>query len=197
MEREEKNLMENSGYRSPSDDNRRVRPNERTVRFLVKIIDWIKDIISSTGATRPQGQVIELRGKKLPPGKAIRFAKILLVEDNPDVAADFIETLRHYYMFGGVMLHVAYGYDAALSFFNTADISLVIMDADLDDEQGDGVGLTQCFTEQKQNVTILANSSSALSNMKLTGSGAMEVLGKDPKRLRLWLQTNDPFGAGH
>ncbi len=67
----------------------------------------------------------------------------------------------------------------------------------LEDEEGDGVEFTQRFSEQKQDVAILANSSSALSNMKLTGFGAMEVLGKDPKRLRLWLQTNDPFGAGH
>jgi len=189
--------MENRDYRSPAEDNRRMRPNERTVRFLVRIIDWIKDIVSSTGAARPRGQVIELRGRKLLPGQEIRFVNILLVEDNPDVAADFIETIRRYYVFGDVMLLVAYGFDAAVSFFSTEDISLVIMDADLDDEEGDGVELTRSFSEQKQDVTILANSSSALSNMKLTGFGAVEVLGKDPKRLRLWLQTNDPFGAGY
>ena len=189
--------MENRDYRSPAEDNRRMRPNERTVRFLVRIIDWIKDIVSSTGAARPRGQVIELRGRKLLPGQKIRFAKILLVEDNPDIAADFIETLRRYYVFGDVMLLVAYGFDAAVSFFSTEDVGLVIMDADLDDQEGDGVELTRRFSEQKQDVTILANSSSALSNMKLTGFGAVEVLGKDPKRLRLWLQTNDPFGAGY
>ena len=189
--------MENRDYRSPAEDNRRMRPNERTVRFLVRIIDWIKDIVSSTGAARPRGQVIELRGRKLLPGQKIRFAKILLVEDNPDIAADFIETIRRYYVFGDVMLLVAYGFDAAVSFFSTEDVGLVIMDADLDDEEGDGVELTRHFSEQKQDVTILANSSSALSNMKLTGFGAVEVLGKDPKRLRLWLQTNDPFGAGY
>ncbi|MBE9521182.1 MAG: response regulator [Proteobacteria bacterium] len=189
--------MENRDYRSPAEDTRRMRPNERTVRFLVRIIDWIKDIVSSTGAARPRGQVIELRGRKLLPGQKIRFAKILLVEDNPDIAADFIETLRRYYVFGDVMLLVAYGFDAAVSFFSTEDVGLVIMDADLDDEEGDGVELTRRFSEQKQDVTILANSSSALSNMKLTGFGAVEVLGKDPKRLRLWLQTNDPFGAGY
>lgn len=190
-----KQLMENRDYRIPSDNTRRMRPNERIVRFLVRIVDWFKEIVSSTGASRPQGQVMELHGRKLLAGKKIRFAKILLVEDNPNVAKDFIETLKQYYIFGDVILHVAYGYEAALSFFSTAAIDLVIMDADLDDEQGDGVELTQCFIDQKQDVTILANSSSALSNMKLTGAGATEVLGKDPKRLRLWLQTNDPFGA--
>jgi CheY-like chemotaxis protein len=189
--------MENRENRSPVEDNRRMRPNERTVRFLVRIVDWIKDIIKSSGASRPQGQVLELRGKKLPSGKGIRFAEILLVEDNPNVAADFIETFRHYYIFGDVVLLVAYGFDAAVSFFNTKDVSLVIMDADLDDEEGDGVELTQRFCQQKRDVTILANSSSTLSNMKLTGSGAVEVLGKDPRRLRLWLQTNDPSGAGN
>ena len=176
---------------------RRMPPNEITVRFLVRIIDWIKGIVSSTGTARPKGQVIELRGRKLPSGREIRFANILLVEDNPDIAADFITIIRQFYVFGDVEIHVAYGFDAAVSFFRTKDMSLVIMDADLDDEDGDGVELTRRFCEQKQDITILANSSSTLSNMKLTGFGAAEVLGKDPKRLRLWLQTNDPFGAGH
>jgi CheY-like chemotaxis protein len=175
---------------------RRMRPNEITVRFLVKIIDWIKGIVSSTGTVRPKGQVIELRGRKLPSGREIRFLNILLVEDNPDIAADFIATIRQFYVFGDVEIHVAYGFDTAGSFFRTKDMSLVIMDADLADEEGDGVELTRRFCEQKQDITILANSSSALSNMKLTGFGAAEVLGKDRKRLRLWLQTNDPFGAG-
>ena len=191
--------MENRTNSNSPEGNtgRRMRPNERTVRFLVRIVGWIKHIVFSTGSVRPRGQVIELRGRKLPPGRDIRFAKILLVEDNPDIAADFIETLRQFYVFGDVVIHVAYGFETAGSFFSTVDINLVIMDADLDDEEGDGVELTRRFCEQKQDVTVLANSSSALSNMKLTGSGAVEVLGKDPKRLRLWLQTNDPFGAGH
>ena len=191
--------MENRTTSNPPEGStgRRMRPNEITVRFLVRIVDWIKDIVFSTGSVRPRGQVIELRGRNLPPGSDIRFAKILLVEDNPDIAADFIETLRQFYVFGDVVIHVAYGFETAGSFFSTEDISLVIMDADLDDEEGDGVELTRRFCEQKQDVTVLANSSSAISNMKLSGFGAVDVLGKDPKRLRLWLQTNDPFGAGH
>jgi len=191
--------MENRTTSNPPEGStgRRMRPNEITVRFLVRIVDWIKDIVFSTGSVRPRGQVIELRGRNLPPGSDIRFAKILLVEDNPDIAADFIETLRQFYVFGDVVIHVAYGFETAGSFFSTEDIRLVIMDADLDDEEGEGVELTRRFCEQKQDVTVLANSSSAISNMKLSGFGAAEVLGKDPKRLRLWLQTNDPFGAGH
>jgi len=191
--------MDNRTNGDPGEGNtrRRMRPNEITVRFLVRIVDWIKGIVASTGTARPKGQVIELRGRKLPSGREIRFSNILLVEDNPDIAADFIETFRQYYELGDVEIHVAYGFDAAVSFFRTKDMSLVIMDADLDDEDGDGVELTRRFCEQKQDITILANSSSTLSNMKLTGFGAAEVLGKDPKRLRLWLQTNDPFGAGH
>ena len=194
-----RHLMENRTNSNSPEGNtgRRMRPNERTVRFLVRIVGWIKHIVFSTGSVRPRGQVIELRGRKLPPGRDIRFAKILLVEDNPDIAADFIETLRQFYVFGDVVIHVAYGFETAGSFFSTEDIRLVIMDADLDDEEGDGVELTRRFCEQKQDVTVLANSSSAISNMKLSGFGAAEVLGKDPKRLRLWLQTNDPFGAGH
>ena len=191
--------MENRTTSNPPEGStgRRMRPNEITVRFLVRIVDWIKDIVFSTGSVRPRGQVIELRGRNLPPGSDIRFAKILLVEDNPDIAADFIETLRQFYVFGDVVIHVAYGFETAGSFFSTVDINLVIMDADLDDEEGDGVELTRRFCEQKPDITVLANSSSAISNMKLSGFGAAEVLGKDPKRLRLWLQTNDPFGAGH
>ena len=192
-------MMENRTTSNPPEGRtgRRMRPNEITVRFLVRIVDWIKDIVFSTGSVRPRGQVIEFRGRNLPPGSDIRFAKILLVEDNPDIAADFIETLRQFYVFGDVVVHVAYGFETAGSFFRTEDIGLVIMDADLDDEEGDGVELTRRFCEQKQDVTVLANSSSAISNMKLSGFGAVDVLGKDPKRLRLWLQTNDPFGAGH
>ena len=191
--------MENRNNSDPVEGSkrRRMRPNEVTVHFLVRIVDWIKDIVLSTGGARPRGQVIELRGRKHPSGRDIRFANILLVEDNPDIGADFVETLRQFYVFGDVVVHVAYGFETALSFFSTEEISLVIMDADLDDEEGDGVELTRRFCEQKQDVTVLANSSSAISNMKLTGFGAAEVLGKDPKRLRLWLQTNDPFGAGH
>ena len=191
--------MDNRTNGDPGEGNtrRRMRPNEITVRFLVRIVDWIKSIVSSTGTARPKGQVIELRGRKLPSGREIRFVNILLVEDNPDIAADFIETFRQFYVFGDVEIHVAYGFDTAGLFFRTKDMSLVIMDADLDDEEGDGVELTRRFCKQKQDITILANSSSAISNMKLSGFGAVDVLGKDPKRLRLWLQTNDPFGAGH
>jgi CheY-like chemotaxis protein len=191
--------MENLNSSSPvkAKNQHAMPPNERTVRFLVKIVEWIKSIVSSTGLERPTGQVIELHDKNCPAGKSLSFPRIMLVEDNPDIAADFITTLRNYYKYGKVMVFIAYGFAGALSFFNAEDISLVIMDADLDDKEGDGVELTQQFIARKPGVVILANSSSKLSNMKLTGYGAVGVIGKDQSNLAQWLQENDPTGTGN
>ena len=69
------------------------------------------------------------------------------------------------------------------------------MDSDLDDEDGDGVDLTREFLSRKPDLTILANSSSKISNLKLTGSGAKEILGKSPDKLKVWLSLHDPAGA--
>jgi hypothetical protein len=68
------------------------------------------------------------------------------------------------------------------------------MDVDLDDEEGDGAILTQKFLTEKPEVSILANSSKRISNLKLTGLGAIESLGKKAEKLRTWLSDNDPVG---
>jgi DNA-binding response OmpR family regulator len=117
------------------------------------------------------------------------------VEDDTNAADNFIEVVKSYYVRGSVKIFVAHAYDAAVSFFENEAIDLVIMDADLDDEDGDGVSLTQQFLKQKPELTILANSSSKISNLKLTGSGAKETLGKNPEKLKSWLLLHDPAGA--
>ena len=170
------------------------RPSERTARFILSIFVWIKDIVGSTTTTTPRGQVFQHQGDYLPAGKGIQFPQILLVEDNPNTAQDFVEAIKNYYVFGSVKIFVAYAYDAAVTFFDNEEINLVIMDADLDDEDGDGANLTQKFIGERPEITILANSSSRISNLKLTGFGAIGPLGKSTEKLKKWLLINDPTG---
>jgi CheY-like chemotaxis protein len=170
------------------------RPSERAARFILSIFGWFKDIIGSTTTTIPRGQVFQHQGDYLSAGKNIQFPQILLVEDNPNSARDFIEAIKKYYVFGSVKILVAYAYDAAVTFFDNEDIDLVIMDADLDDEDGDGAALTQKFIAARPGLTILANSSSRISNLKLTGLGAIGPLGKSTEKFNNWLLINDPAG---
>ena len=71
----------------------------------------------------------------------------------------------------------------------------MVQEADLDDEDGNGATLTQQFLSQKPYLAILANSSSKISNLKLTGFGAIETLGKNPEKLKSWLLLHDPAGV--
>ncbi|KPK23821.1 MAG: hypothetical protein AMJ61_14930 [Desulfobacterales bacterium SG8_35_2] len=180
-----------------NDDIRRERkrPSERTALFILAIISWVKDIFASSAAVIPRGQVFQHQGNYLSAGKEIRYSRILLVEDNPSIAREFIEAIKTYYVFGSVKILVAYAYDAAVTFFDNEDIDLVIMDADLDDIDGDGAGLTSKFLGVRQETIILANSSSRISNMKLTGFGACGSVDKSSKKLKDWLLLNDPTGA--
>jgi CheY-like chemotaxis protein len=170
------------------------RPSERTARFILGIFGWIKDIFTSTTTTIPRGQVFQHQGDYLSTEKVIHFPQILLVEDNPNTAQDFVEAIKKYYVFGSVKILVAYAYDAAVTFFDNENINLVIMDADLDDEDGDGATLTQKFIVARPETTILANSSSRISNLKLTGLGAIGSLGKSTEKFKNWLLINDPAG---
>jgi hypothetical protein len=180
-----------------NDDIRRERkrPSERTALFILAIISWVKDIFASSATVIPRGQVLQHQGNYLSAGKEIRYSRILLVEDNPSIAREFIEAIKTYYVFGSVKILVAYAYDAAVTFFDNEDIDLVIMDADLDDIDGDGAGLTSKFLGVRQETIILANSSSRISNMKLTGFGACGSVDKSSKKLKDWLLLNDPTGA--
>lgn len=171
------------------------RPSERTARFILVILGWLRDIFAPSTTIIPHGQVFQHHGHYLAAGKEIRYPQILLVEDNPAIARKFIEVIKNYYVFGTVKIFAAYAFDAAATFFANEDISLIIMDADLDDDSGDGADLTRKFIATRPEVTILANSSSRISNLKLTGYGAIETLGKRTDKLKSWLLTNDPTGA--
>ena len=172
------------------------KPSERAAGFVLGIFGWIKHIIGSTGVVIPPGRVIEHHGRELAPGRVLRYPMILLVEDNPDTAEDFIRTITGYYSSGSVLIFLAHTHEAAIDFFENEEISLVIMDADLDDEDGDGVDLTRRFLARKPHLPVLTNSSRKISNLKLTGFGAVESIGKNPEKLRRWLLQHDPPGAG-
>ena len=171
------------------------KPSERAARFVLGIFKWINYIVGSAKTVIPRGHAVQHHGRELAPGKALQYSYILLVEDDPNVASDFIAVIKKYYMCGSVMIFVAHAHDAAVTFFENEDVDLVIMDADLDDKDGDGVTLTRQFINQKPYLTILANSSSKISNLKLTGFGAIETLGKSPEKLKNWLLLHDPAGA--
>ena len=190
--------MEMSKHNRPLHNGGRKyqRPSERTARFILGISGWIKDIFSASTTIIPRGQVFQHQGDSLSAGKALRYPLILLVEDNPDTAREFVEAIMSYYVFGSVNILAAYAYDAAATFFDNENISLVIMDADLEDQDGDGATLTRKFLGARPEITILANSSSRISNLKLTGYGAVETLGKSKEKLKSWLLANDPAGSG-
>jgi CheY-like chemotaxis protein len=180
----------------PYDNSRKyTRPSERTTLFILGIVDFIKGIFASSATVIPRGRVFQHQGNYLSAGKEIRYPRILLVEDNPDIAQDFIEVIKNYYVFGSVKILVAYAYDAAVTFFDNEDINLVIMDADLDDQEGDGAGLIRKFLGERPETPILANSSSRISNMKLTGFGAIGSLEKSTEKFKGWLLLNDPAGT--
>ena len=170
-------------------------PSHRAARFILGIFGWIKDIFNPPTTIIPRGRVLKHFRNHLPAGKTIRYPSILLVEDDPNTAQKFIETIENYYVMGAVRIFVAYAYDAAVTFFDNEEINLVIMDADLDDEDGDGIILTRKFLSERPEISILANSSSRISNLKLTGFGAIETLGKSKEKLKSWLLLNDPTGT--
>jgi len=179
-----------------TDGQKYLRPSHRAARFILGVFGWVKVIFNSPTTIIPRGRVLQHFRKHLPAGKVIRYPTILLVEDNPNTAQKFIEAIENYYVMGAVRILVAYAYDAAITFFDNEEINLVIMDADLDDEDGDGAILTRKFLGERPEISILANSSSRISNLKLTGFGAIETLGKSTEKLKDWLRVNDPSGAG-
>jgi hypothetical protein len=171
------------------------KPSERAAGFVLGVFGWIKYIIGSTTTVIPRGYVVQHHGREMVPGKSLQYQSILLVEDDVNVANDFIEVIKDYYAYGSIMILVAHAYDAAQTFFKDEDVNLVVMDADLDDEEGDGATLTREFLSQKPDLAVLANSSSKISNHKLMGYGAIETLGKKPGKLKNWLLLHDPAGS--
>jgi CheY-like chemotaxis protein len=180
----------------PNDNSRKyTRPSERTALFILGIVGFIKGIFASSAIVMPRGRVFQHQGNYLSAGKELRYPRILLVEDNPDIAQDFFEVIKNHYVFGSVKILVAYTYDAAVTFFDNEDINLVIMDADLEDHEGDGAALIRKFLGKRPETPILANSSSRIANMKLTGFGAVGSLEKSTQKFKSWLLLNDPAGT--
>ena len=169
------------------------KPSERTALFILSIIGWWRDIVGIKG-TLPHGQAFQHHGKELESGKTLCFPTILLVEDNPAIAAKFLDIIRNHYVFGKVQILVAHTYKSAVTFFENEEVELVIMDADLDDEDGDGETLTRKFFGEKPGIIILANSSSRFSNLKLTSLGANDTLGKNTEKMKSWFLRHDPTG---
>lgn len=178
----------------PNEDRKYKKPSERVAKFVLAIAGFFKDMFTAPTAVIPRGRVFQHEGQVLLENKKLHYPHILLVEDNPARADEFLEMIKKYYVFGSVKIFIAHAYDAAVTFFTNEDIDLVIMDVDLDDEDGDGANLTQKFLIEKPDLTILANSSKRISNLKLTGLGAIESLGKKTEKLREWLSQNDPVG---
>jgi len=172
------------------------KPSERAAGLVLSIVNWLKCIIGSTSRVVPRGWVVEYRGRELVPGTALCYPSILLVEDNPHAAEDFLAVIKGYYVYGSIKVFIAHTHDAAVTFFDSEDISLVIMDSDLDDDDGDGADLIRRFLILKPNLPILANSSSRISNLKLIGFGAAGNLGKNCEKLTDWFRMHDPAGAG-
>jgi CheY-like chemotaxis protein len=170
------------------------RPSERAAKFVLGIAGFFKDMFTAPTAVIPRGRVYQHDGRVLSDGKKLNYPHILLVEDNPTRAEEFMAIIKNYYVFGSVKIFIAHAFDAAVTYFTNEEIDLVIMDVDLDDEEGDGAILTQKFLSEKPEVSILANSSKRISNLKLTGLGAIESLGKKAEKLRTWLSDNDPVG---
>jgi len=178
-----------------SNSRKYTRPSERTALFILGIVGFIKGILTSSATVIPRGRVLQHQGNYLSAEQEIRYPRILLVEDNPNIAREFLEVIKNYYVFGSVKILVAYAYDAAVTFFDNEDINLVIMDADLEDQEGDGAALTRKFLDERPETIILANSSSRISNMKLTGFGAIASLEKSTEKFKGWLLLNDPAGT--
>ncbi len=176
-------------------DRKYRKPSERTAQFILGIWDWFHDIFTSTSTVVPHGYVTQHTGDHLPAGSVLQYPNILLVEDNPHTAEDFIAAIKSFYVFGSVNIFVAHTFVSAVTFFDNEEINLVIMDADLDDEDGDGSVLIQKFLGEQPKIPILANSSRRISNLKLTGLGAIEILNKSREKLTNWLLLHDPAGA--
>ena len=183
---------------SPGADGqeRQPSPGERTAKAILACILWIKDLLGSFKISRPRARVISHRGKKLPDESAIRFPKILLVEDDAQTAQAVIDIIRHHYVYGHVTISFASCFTEALSFFTSDVIPFVIMDSDLNDENGNGAVLTEKFLLLRPKTIILANSSSRSANARMIDLGARASVNKNYAQLQSWLVENDPTGNG-
>jgi CheY-like chemotaxis protein len=175
---------------------RRSTAGVRVAKALLGVIGFGREVFSSFTVSRPTARVFSHRGRELKAGRQLRFSKILLVEDDAQTAQAFMDIIRHHYQFGHVTIALASTIEAAKSFFSHEVIDLVIMDSDLNDEEGDGLVLTEMFAAQRPDIVILANSSSKAANARMRDAGARASVGKSYKQMASWLRLNDPAGAG-
>jgi CheY-like chemotaxis protein len=175
---------------------RRSTAGVRAAKALLGVIGFGREVFSSFTVSRPTARVFSHHGRELEAGRQLRFSRILLVEDDAQTAQAFMDIIRHHYQFGHVTIALASTIEAAKSFFSHEAIDLVIMDSDLNDEQGDGLVLTEMFVTQRSDIVILANSSSKAANVRMRDAGALGSVGKSYKQMASWLRLNDPAGAG-
>lgn len=193
-------IIKDNGKLPPRDNthSNNATPSERVAKFIIKLLSDLKSffefIVYSSGS-KPQGKVIRHQGEPLPPGQTIRFPKIMVVEDNINIASDMAHAIQRHYSHGNVDIYLAYGISTAQAYFEQENIDLIIMDNDLNEEEGDGVQLTGKFKTARPEVVILANSSSTISNNKLLSCGAETSVNKSWKQLAEWLKVNDRIGS--
>lgn len=166
--------------------------NILTLKFL-----WgpLVTLFASLAGGRPAGTVYHHVGQELPRGVVQKFKNILIVDDIQDHAQAALEVVVAHYRAGEIRVYLAHGYNAALTFFSEVAMDLVILDCDLVDEVGDGVGLATHFLAQKPNLTLLANSSCKSHNKKLLECGARYAVAKNTDLLHLWLAEHERIAA--
>lgn len=164
--------------------------NILTLKFL-----WgpLATLLGSLSHGRPASSVYHHRGQAWPKGVGQQFKNIMIVEDIQAHAHDALDVLVAHYRAGEIKVYLAHGYAAALTFFGEVAIDLVILDCDLVDEGGDGVGLATAFLAQKPQVTLLANSSNKHHNKQLLASGAQYAVEKNTDLLHDWLLEHEPL----
>jgi len=140
--------------------------------------------------------------RELPPGRSevvgnpahtrlkMKFKDVLIVDDIETHAEAALRAFKDFYTQGFITVHIAHSPLQAREAFAAHDIKLVILDADLADDSGDGESLLREFLGGKPGLVVLANSSQARYNDRLIAAGAKAALGKDPARLAAWLREN-------
>lgn len=158
--------------------------------MLSAIKKYLSGLTSSLHQAPPPSQIVRLCGPKTPNTKPPQFDHILLVDDILRNTQASLEIIRQIYYDNELTVHITHTYAEALSAFNVYDITLVILDLDLNDLQGDGATLLKEFREKKPDITVLANSSEQRYNDILIKGGATAVTAKDPRKLKRWLKKN-------
>ncbi len=158
--------------------------------FLGNLKDFLLGISPEMTSQRPNTKVEHIRGKILKDCRPVIYNKILIVDDVPRYAEISLSTIRDHFTFAELTVYMAYSYAAARQVFHENDIKLVIIDCDLDDEEGDGEMLTKEFLFKDPKLKILANSSRTKFNKKLLNAGAIIAIDKNPKQLLHWLKVN-------